>query len=182
MKAETSDSDSAVSGENTAVATPETASQLGAEEHDREGSEGGDGENHSSTAHTATSSSATAVDSTTDRANAKGKGKAPSEAAPPRMPTGSAKAALEKKGGRNLVGRINNLVSSDLNSLENITMYFVYSSEYCVRGSGHPSRDRLTVVCSRRGTISDHFVHRLLVPDHGMEVRMIHSLRLSGHH
>ncbi|KAI0758967.1 P-loop containing nucleoside triphosphate hydrolase protein [Fomes fomentarius] len=129
MKAETSDSDSLVSGENTAVATPETASQLGSDEYEREGSEGDDGETHSGTAHTAASSSATEVDSTTGRANAKGKGKAPSEPAPSSpMPTGSAKAAVEKKGGRNLVGRINNLVSSDLNSLDYITMHFVYTT------------------------------------------------------
>ncbi len=160
MKAETSDSDSAVSGENTAVATPETASQLGEDEYDREGSEGGDGETRSGKAHTAASSSATVVDSTTDRASVKGKGKALSVAAPlPPMPTGSAKVALEKKGGRNLVGRINNLVSSDLNSLENITMNFVYSSEYCrsrlwapVKGYANcgvqPSRHHFRSLCA----------------------------------
>ncbi|KAI0717852.1 P-loop containing nucleoside triphosphate hydrolase protein [Cerioporus squamosus] len=124
MKAETSETvEVPKSGENTAVATPDSASQAGAEDSEGSGSESGDGETATSVSHTATSSTATAVAPTS--ASVKGKGKASSVAEAPKK---TDVPEPPKGKGKNLVGRINNLVSSDLSSLENISMYIVFST------------------------------------------------------
>ncbi len=123
MKAETSETvEVPKSGESTVVVTPDSASQAGTEGDSGSGSESGEADTTASASHTATSSTATAVAPTS--ASIKGKGKAPSVA------EASKKIAPEppKSKGKNLVGRINNLVSSDLSSLENISMYIVFSS------------------------------------------------------
>ena len=120
MKAETSETAEVKSGENTAVATPDSASQAETEGSD---SEGGDAETATSASHTATSSTATVVAPAS--ASAKGKGKASSVTEPPKK----VEAPEPPKGkGKNLVGRINNLVSSDLSSLENLSMFIVFAS------------------------------------------------------
>ncbi|RDX45542.1 P-loop containing nucleoside triphosphate hydrolase protein [Lentinus brumalis] len=123
MKAETSETvEVPKSGESTVVVTPDSASQAGTEGDSGSGSESGEADTTASASHTATSSTATAVAPTS--ASIKGKGKAPSVA------EASKKIAPEppKSKGKNLVGRINNLVSSDLSSLENISMYIVFST------------------------------------------------------
>ena len=125
MKAETSDAtDASKSGENTAIATPDTASQVGdaGEGENGEGSQAGGGDPGDS----ATSSSSTAVTPGSEAISVKGKGKA--------TPEDSSKKAAEqpedKKEGKNLVGRINNLVTSDLDSLEPIAMFFPYTGAF----------------------------------------------------
>ncbi|KAI0746563.1 P-loop containing nucleoside triphosphate hydrolase protein [Daedaleopsis nitida] len=124
MKADTDNSaDLAKSGENTAVATPDTASQIALEDSDAQSSEDETATATTGT-HTATSSSATAV---APASASKGKGKAVPDAAPVK-PAESAKEALEKKGGKNLVGRINNLVTSDLSSLEGLPMGLTFAT------------------------------------------------------
>ncbi|KAI0711801.1 P-loop containing nucleoside triphosphate hydrolase protein [Cerioporus squamosus] len=126
MKAETSETvDVPKSGENTAVATPDSASQAGAEESAGSGSESGEGETAAFVAHTATSSTATAVAPTS--AAAKGKGKAPSVVDAPKKVKAPEQPKTKGKG-KNLVGRINNLVSSDLRSLENLSMHLVFAT------------------------------------------------------
>ena len=144
MKAESAESaaDTSKSGDNTtAVATPETASQLGVEEG---GSGSEDGE--TATAHTATSSDATAV-GTASSASAKGKDKDRDDGDKNAAPA-AAPAPKETRGGKNLVGRINNLVSNDLNSLENIGIALAFLSTFCWPASRFASV--LTVVaCSR---------------------------------
>ncbi|RPD70679.1 P-loop containing nucleoside triphosphate hydrolase protein [Lentinus tigrinus ALCF2SS1-7] len=122
MKAETSETVEIKSGENTAVATLDSSSQAG-EDEEGSSSEGGDTETATSTSHTATSSTATAV--VPISSSSKGKGKALPVAEPPKK----VEAPEPPKGkGKNLVGRINNLVSSDLSSLENISMYIVFAT------------------------------------------------------
>ncbi|KAI0793789.1 P-loop containing nucleoside triphosphate hydrolase protein [Fomes fomentarius] len=127
MKADTSDSDSVASGETTAIATPETASNSDAEVRGEDASADDVGGATAGATDSATSSSATAADSTSTQASAqdKGKGRGPVEAAP--KPSESAKATLEKKAGKNLVGKINNLVSSDLSSLESAAVNLIYT-------------------------------------------------------
>ena len=83
------------------------------------------------------------------------------------------------RGGKNLVGRINNLVSSDLSSLDNICMYFIFASA-CSRPlpplvllslfAGALTRCGVVCVCSDRVAVPDHALHRVLVPDPRMEV------------
>ena len=132
MKAETGDvADASKSGENTAVATPDTASQLG-EDSEGESSAGGQAEGGAS-AHSATSSSSTDVASVSASATAKGKGRAPSEDVPKKAAEQD-KPAENKKKGKNLVGRINNLVSSDLSSLEPIAMFVTFACEFAFSG------------------------------------------------
>ncbi len=122
MKADTSDSDSVASGETTAIATPETTSYSDAEVRGEDASAAG-------AINSATSSSATATDSTSTQASAqdKGKGRGSVEAAP--KLSEPEKATLEKKAGKNLVGKINNLVSSDLSSLESAAVNLIYTCE-----------------------------------------------------
>ena len=125
MKAETSDAAGASkSGDNTAVATPDTASQIG-EDGEAESSEGSQTDG-GAPAQSATSSSSTDVASVSASATAKGKGKAPAEDVP-KKPAEQEKPAEDKKKGKNLVGRINNLVSSDLSSLEPIAMFLTFA-------------------------------------------------------
>ena len=128
MKAEASEApDAGKSGENTAVATPDTASQAGVES-EGEGGEGSAEESDAGVnapAHSATSSSSTAV----APASAKGKGKAPSEDTAKKA-SEQPESAGDPKKGKNLVGRINNLVTSDLSSLEPIGMFLTFCSAY----------------------------------------------------
>ncbi|CDO75388.1 hypothetical protein BN946_scf185012.g5 [Trametes cinnabarina] len=101
MKAETSETvDVPKSGENTAVATPDSASQAGAEESAGSGSESGEGETAAFVAHTATSSTATAVAPTS--AAAKGKGKAPSVVDAPKKVKAPEQPKTKGKG-KNLI-------------------------------------------------------------------------------
>ncbi|EJF59658.1 P-loop containing nucleoside triphosphate hydrolase protein [Dichomitus squalens LYAD-421 SS1] len=123
MKAETSEvTDASKSGEITAVATPDTASQVGVE-GEGEGSAEGSDAGASVPAHSATSSSSTAV----APASIKGKGKAPSEDTAKKVAEPSKPAEGGKKG-KNLVGRINNLVTSDLSNLEPIGMFVTFAT------------------------------------------------------
>ena len=118
MKAETSGN--AVAGDGnapTAVATPDNASRA-------EGSSDVGDTDDENAAHSAEPSTATAV--AADSAKGKGKGKDTES-------TASAKEAApkpeEKKSpGKNLIGRINNLVSSDLTSLDFSSMHIVFAS------------------------------------------------------
>ncbi|RPD55478.1 P-loop containing nucleoside triphosphate hydrolase protein [Lentinus tigrinus ALCF2SS1-6] len=102
------------SAANTATATPDTASQAA-------GSDAGDGDIVVETEHSATSSTTIAPASSS---KGKGKGKALPEAEVAKK--GAAPEAPKTKE-KNIIGRINNLASSDLNSLENCSMNFVYS-------------------------------------------------------
>lgn len=100
MKAGTNDGQIS-SIESTAPATPGAASQAG------------DGDFGSATPSSSTSS--------------KGKGKAyPELESTKRCAKPEAPQAKEK----NIIGRINNLVSSDLNNLDNCSMYFVQACAY----------------------------------------------------
>ena len=134
MKAETGDvADASKSGENTAVATPDTASQLG--EDSEEGSSASDQAEGGAPTHSATSSSSTDVASVSaSSATAKGKGKAPPEDVPKKTAE-QEKPGENKKKGKNLVGRINNLVSSDLSSLEPIAMFVTFAREFTFRSA-----------------------------------------------
>ena len=128
MKAETSDAtDAGKSGENTAIATPDTASQVGdaGEGESGEGSQAGGGDPGDS----ATSSSSTAVTPGSAAISVKGKGKATPEDSSKKAAE-QAKQPEDKKEGKNLVGRINNLVTSDLDSLEPIAMFFPYTGAF----------------------------------------------------
>ncbi|KAM5539772.1 hypothetical protein V8D89_006585 [Ganoderma adspersum] len=125
MKAETSDAaDASKSGENTAIATPDTASQVGdaGESQSGEGSQAGGG----APGYSAASSSSTAVSPGSAPVSVKGKGKATPENSPKKAAE-QAKPPEDKKEGKNLVGRINNLATSDLNNLEPIAMFFPYT-------------------------------------------------------
>ena len=116
MKAETNDAavDASKSDENTAVPTPDAASQAGADGAG-EGAEGSQ-----ATADAPTDSAASGSETATASSAAKGKGKAPAEDAA-KKPAEPKKPAEDKKG-KNLVGKINNLVTSDLSNLEPIGM------------------------------------------------------------
>ena len=132
MKAETSDNVVSESATPTAVPTPDNASQADVEVGSGSGSDdnSNSGETDTGTAtHSAESSTATAV------ASAKGKDKGKGKDADAESTTSKkeepAKPAEEKKGaGKNLVGRINNLVSSDLNSLDWASMHIVFASAF----------------------------------------------------
>ncbi|KAI0325196.1 P-loop containing nucleoside triphosphate hydrolase protein [Cubamyces sp. BRFM 1775] len=115
MKADTKESSSAApSNATTAVGTPDNASQLDAE---GEGSEGGDAD----AGHSATASSSTAVGPASG--SIKGKGKSTSESQT--KPTEPEKPVKKETGGH-LVGRINNLVTSDVNNFEGLGMHLVF--------------------------------------------------------
>ncbi|CDO74329.1 hypothetical protein BN946_scf184850.g1 [Trametes cinnabarina] len=117
MKADTQDSSArAESDSSTAVATPDNASHLSPEgTQDGASSTGEDGGG----THSATASSSTAVAS--DHNAQKGKGKSTSDDAKKEGEAAKPDAA-QKAPSRHLVGRINNLVSSDLTNLEGIGM------------------------------------------------------------
>ncbi|PIL29356.1 ATP-binding cassette transporter [Ganoderma sinense ZZ0214-1] len=118
MKAETAD---ASKSSNTAVVTPDTASQAG-ETGEGEGSE----DSQSSTdapAHSAISSLGTTIASS----SVKGKGRAAPEDSSRKTAEGT-NSVEDKKDSKNLVGRINNLVTSDLNSLEPFAMFVTYAT------------------------------------------------------
>ncbi|KAI0655828.1 P-loop containing nucleoside triphosphate hydrolase protein [Cubamyces menziesii] len=114
MKADTESSSAAPSNATTAVGTPDNASQLGVE---GEGSESGDAE----AGHSATASSSTAVAPTSG--SAKGKAKSTSEEQPKGV---EPEKPVKKATGGHLVGRINNLVTSDLNNFEGLGMNLVF--------------------------------------------------------
>ena len=123
MKAETSGvSDASTSSVSTAVPTPDNASEV----DEAEGAE--------TASHAATSSSATAAPST---AAAKGKGRSTPESQSAKKDPAEAPKA-ETKDGKNLVGRLNNLISTDLASIEFISLEVVYLRASC----SAPSRRR----------------------------------------
>ncbi|KAI0800050.1 P-loop containing nucleoside triphosphate hydrolase protein [Fomes fomentarius] len=118
MKAETSDTsaDTTKGEEDTPAATTEHASQLDAEHG--EVSEVGDEETTSATTHTVSASSTETVGPINAQAGTKGKDRAHAETAVPTTERAEqAKAGSEKDGGKNLIGRLNNLVSSDLSNM-----------------------------------------------------------------
>ena len=128
VKAETCDAaDTSNSSDNTVAVTPDTASQLG-EDSEGESSASGQAEGAAS-ARSATSSLSTDVASVSACATAKGKDKAPPENAPKKVAEPE-KSAEDKKEGKNLVGRMNNLVSSDLSSLEPFAMFVTVASVF----------------------------------------------------
>ncbi|CDO76129.1 hypothetical protein BN946_scf184876.g22 [Trametes cinnabarina] len=122
VKAETSDSDDGAEGspstDSTAVATPDSASQLAAESAQGEISTGGEGEG-GGPSHSVTSSGTTATLTSRPR---KGKGKSMADKEASAKPEGVPKKpdAGKKDSSKHLIGRINNLVSSDLSNLGNI--------------------------------------------------------------
>ncbi|KAM5539757.1 hypothetical protein V8D89_006570 [Ganoderma adspersum] len=116
MKAETSDPvDASKSDENTAAPTLDAASQVGAD------GEGESAEGSQAAADAPADSAASSSDTASAPSTAKGKGKAPAEDAAKKAAE-PAKPAEDKKKGKNLVGRLNNLVTSDLSNLEPIGM------------------------------------------------------------
>ncbi|PIL29335.1 ATP-binding cassette transporter [Ganoderma sinense ZZ0214-1] len=120
MKAETGDSaEGSESGETMVVVTPDTASQLG-EDGAMESSESSQAVT-SATEHSAASISSTDAASLPASAAAKGKGKAAAEDV--QKNAVEQEKPAEGKKGKNLVGKINNLVSSDLSSLEPVAMF-----------------------------------------------------------
>ena len=132
MKAETSGTEAAEdSAAPTAVGTPDNASQADIEAPGSgSGSDDGATDN-GTTSHSADSSTATAVG--TIKGKDKGKGKdsdstSTASAKKPEAPKPEAKK--EQRAGKNLVGRINNLVSSDLNSLDFASMHIVFASAF----------------------------------------------------
>ncbi|KAL1939047.1 hypothetical protein VTO73DRAFT_10307 [Trametes versicolor] len=119
MKAETSDSSAATpSAASTAVATPDSASQVGTDQGDEDSTEG-------TAEHSATTSSSTAVPPSA-ASSIKGKGKASPENKSPAKKEAEPAKADEKRGNKHLVGKINNLVSSDLSNFENLGMFTVF--------------------------------------------------------
>ncbi|KAI0633979.1 P-loop containing nucleoside triphosphate hydrolase protein [Trametes polyzona] len=122
MKAETDTPETTTSSVSTAVATPDDASQIGTEGSDSQG-----GENDAEgMAHSAAASSSTTVQAHSS-SSTKGKGKAASESSSAAEDAQPAKGEDAKKGAnKHLVGRINNLVSSDLSNFENLGMNFVF--------------------------------------------------------
>lgn len=121
MKAETSDTSAATpSAASTAVATPDSASQIGTDQGDEDSTEG-------TAEHSATASSSTAVPPSA-ASSIKGKGKASPENKSPAKKEAEPAKADEKRGNKHLVGKINNLVSSDLSNFENLGMFTVFIS------------------------------------------------------
>ena len=122
MKAEISDPvGTNKHGENVAVATSDTTSQAGAESQ-------GEESQASDPVDSASSSSGSDAASTPASVTDKGKGKGK---APPKVSSKNAaeqtKPAVDKKKEKNLVGRINNLVTSDLSNLEPIGMFVAFA-------------------------------------------------------
>lgn len=121
MKAETSDTASS-SSISTAAATPDNASQVGTDglQGDEDSSE-----RSGSAAYSQAASSSTAGGPSTTNST-KGKGKASSK---PEIAKGAASVNsndTEKGGNKHLIGRINNLVSSDLANFENVGLCVVF--------------------------------------------------------
>ncbi|KAI0824512.1 P-loop containing nucleoside triphosphate hydrolase protein [Trametes gibbosa] len=120
MKAETSETSEATpSSVSTVVATPDNVSQTDT-----------DGESISRTeegvAHSAVASTSTAV-AADSGSSTKGKGKSTSESAPSvKEEATPPKTDPAKAGSKHLVGRINNLVSSDLSSMDYIAMWTIF--------------------------------------------------------
>ena len=106
-------------GENVAVATSDTASQVGAESQG-EGSQAGD------PVDSVSSSSGSDAAPTPAPVTDKGKDKAPSKVSS-KNAAEQTKPAVDKKKEKNLVGRINNLVTSDLSNLEPIGMFVAFA-------------------------------------------------------
>ena len=163
MKAETNDAavDTSKSDENTAAPTPDAASQAGAD---------GDGESAAGSqaaANAPADSAASSSDTATTSSAAKGKGKAPAEDAA-KKPAEPKKPAEDKKKGKNLVGKINNLVTSDLSNLEPIGMLVTVARTFAP-----PSCNTyigLTRWSSVRISAADHALHGLPVPASRLEV------------
>ncbi len=165
MKAETSDPvEASKSDENTAATTPDAASQVGADGggESSEGSQAGAG----ATADSASSSSGTAAAPVS--AAAKGKGKAAEDA--PKKTAEQAKPAEDKKKAKNLVGRINNLVTSDLSNLESSGMLITFARTFCL--SCYSVYVGLMACYSVRIAVADHTLHDFPVPSSWLEVRI----------
>lgn len=143
MKAETT-SDSSGSRTSTAAPTPDSASI--AEPEQEEGSNGNSD---------STSTTAVGTDSG-------GKGKQKAQAAP----AGDAKKAAEDpkdSQGKNLVGKINNLVTSDLNNITS-GRDFMIPSEFSVRLTTHwcSIYDRIVIVIPCELAIGVVFLFNIL--------------------
>ena len=181
MKAETSDNvASDDSAAPTAVATPDNASVADAEAAST--SAGSDGETDvGTTTHSAESSTATAVGTVKGKDKGKGKDKEDgAKAAPP------PKAEDKAGAGKNLVGRINNLVSSDLSSLEWCSMHLVFASASCSASCCQIVGELTWCFRSDRVAVPDHVVYDLLAPDLGLEVcyssvATLYGVRLTRH-
>lgn len=121
MKAETSDT-ALSSSISTAAATPDNASQVGTDgpQGDEDSSE-----RSGSAAYSQAASSSTAGGPSTTNST-KGKGKVSSK---PETGKGAASVSSNdtgKGGNKHLIGRINNLVSSDLANFENVGLCVVF--------------------------------------------------------
>ena len=117
MKADTEDSSEAASSDaaTAAVGTPvDNASQLGPETVDSEDS---DADVDRSATASASTTAAPASNSS------KGKGKSTLEEQPKGV---EAEKPAKKDTSRHLVGRINNLVTSDLNNIDGLGVYLVF--------------------------------------------------------
>ncbi|KAI0357911.1 P-loop containing nucleoside triphosphate hydrolase protein [Trametes cingulata] len=128
MKADTPDSSAATpSSVSTAVVTPDNASQSGTDGDESQGGETETGD----AAHSVTASSSTAVPPSAS-SSVKGKGKEQSTSGrgsttlPTTAPAPSKAPETKKGANQHLVGRINNLVSSDLSSIQYAAMYLVF--------------------------------------------------------
>ncbi len=107
------------SAATTATTTPDSASQVGDEVA---ASDAGEGD---TVADRSTTSSATIIAPSSTSSKGKGKGKAQPEPATAKT---DVQADAPKAQEKNIVGRINNLVTSDLSSLDNSSMNLIYSS------------------------------------------------------
>ena len=166
MKAETNDPvETNEGGENAVVATPDTTSQIEGNRQDKssEGSQAG----ASAPVNSATSGSGTASPSPSASATDKGKSKAAPENTS-KTAAEETKPVTDKKKAKNLVGRINNLVTSDLSNLGPIGMLVTVA-----RTSTVSPRDvsfRLIGLYSVRISSPDHPLHGFLVSASRVEV------------
>lgn len=117
MKAETSSDSSAAT---TALATPENASQASTEvsQSDEDGTEGAGERSVAENSSTAVPPSAAS--------SIKGKGKASSENESPGKKEAAPPKEDDKRDSKYLVGKISNLVSSDLSNFENLGMFTAF--------------------------------------------------------
>ncbi|EIW59890.1 multidrug resistance-associated ABC transporter [Trametes versicolor FP-101664 SS1] len=126
MKAETSSdtSEATPCAASTTVATPEDASQASLEgsQDDEDSAEGSGERSVAENSSTAVPPSATS--------STKGKGKASLESESP-VKEAEPVGVGEMRGSKHLVGRINNLVSSDLSNFENLGMFIAFIAIEC---------------------------------------------------
>lgn len=166
MKAETSESGksdgssrAATDGASTAIGTPDNASVI---EPAQEGSEGESGSSGSG------DESRTATLTAPPPSLAKGKQKAQE---PESAPKEEAPKDGEKAGkSKHLVGRINNLVSSDLGNVQDAGMHLTFGGESAFSRASRVI-DEGFVGCSARGAIPGDPLHSVSLPDSRLEVR-----------